>query len=235
MTRFDGDAFENFILDEKVAGFFDKPIRLKSGRDSHWYVNWRSVTNDVFLLDQLCEYILDFVESEKLKVDCFYGVPEGATKTGLVTQYKWAKRQSDFGRGSHVLAMGRAKAKLHGDPKDRYFVGQPEGSTIVVEDVTTTGGSLIETIDQLRESGVRVVAALGLTNRGERPVESDAGVSVADCIEKKFGKSLPYFALSQAHSLLPKLAQRLKPSRAVLEALQAEYAAYGTAPLELGT
>ncbi|MCB0416891.1 MAG: hypothetical protein H6617_11280 [Bdellovibrionaceae bacterium] len=233
MTQFDPAVFEEFILEEKVAGFFEKAIQLKSGRRSHWYVNWRSVTNDVFLLDRLCDFILDFVESQKLAVDCFYGVPEGATKTGLLSQYKWAKRQSNFSKGSHVLAMGRAKAKLHGDPKDRYFVGQPKGKTVVVEDVTTTGGSLIETMDQLREAGVNVVAVLGLTNRGEKPVDASEGMSVADRIAKRFGKDLPYYALSHAHSLLPKLAARLNPSAEVLAALEAEYAEYGTSPLKL--
>ncbi|MCB0405375.1 MAG: hypothetical protein KDD51_11365 [Bdellovibrionales bacterium] len=232
MSQFDAAVFEEFILEEKVAGFFEKPIQLKSGRQSHWYVNWRSVTNDVFLLDKLCDFILDFVEDQKLSVDCFYGVPEGATKTGLLAQYKWAKRQSHFGKGTHVLAMGRAKAKLHGDPKDRYFVGQPSGRTVVVEDVTTTGGSLVATLDQLQEAGVQVVAVLGLTNRGEKPVDAADGVSVADRISKRFGKNLPYFALSHAHSLLPKLAARLKPSSEVLSALESEYAAYGTAPLQ---
>ncbi|MEZ4749669.1 MAG: hypothetical protein R3B54_03285 [Bdellovibrionota bacterium] len=231
MSRFDPAVFEDFILEEKVAGFFDKPITLKSGRQSHWYVNWRSVTNDAFLLDKLCDFILDFVESRALAVDCFYGVPEGATKTGLLAQYKWAKRQENFAKGSHVLAMGRAKAKLHGDPKDRYFVGQPKGRTVVVEDVTTTGGSLIETMDQLLEAGVQVVAVLGLTNRGEKPVNAADGDSVADRIAKRFGKELPYYALSDAHSLLPRLAGRLKPSAEVLAALESEYAAYGTKPL----
>jgi orotate phosphoribosyltransferase len=40
--------------------------------------------------------------------------------------------------------MGRAKPKDHGDPKDRYFVGEPGGKVVILEDVTTTGKSLIE-------------------------------------------------------------------------------------------
>jgi orotate phosphoribosyltransferase-like protein len=37
-------------------------------------------------------------------------------------------------------------------PKDKFFVGVPKGKTIVIEDVTTTGGSLIETLNGLKEA-----------------------------------------------------------------------------------
>ena len=35
--------------------------------------------------------------------------------------------------------MGRAKPKQHGSPEDKYFVGEPNGKIVVLEDVTTTG------------------------------------------------------------------------------------------------
>ena len=47
--------------------------------------------------------------------------------------------------------MGRGKQKEHGDPKDKFFVGIPNGDTIILEDTTTTGSSLINTIIQLKE------------------------------------------------------------------------------------
>jgi len=44
-----------------------------------------------FLSDKLSDYVMAFVEDSGLQPDCFYGVPEGATKLGIITQYKWAK------------------------------------------------------------------------------------------------------------------------------------------------
>ncbi len=53
----------------------------------------------------------------------FTGVPEGATKLGVLASYIWAKGSSDFKPGRFPLPMGRAKPKEHGVPEDRFFVG----------------------------------------------------------------------------------------------------------------
>ena len=150
MAKFNQQKFNQFILENNVIGFFEEPITLKSGRLSFWYVNWRNVAQDVFLLDKLTDLVINFVEDLNLKPDCFYGVPEGATKLGILTQYKWAKKSSNFGLASHILPMGRGKPKDHGDLKDRFFVGMPRGETVILEDVTTTGSSLLETIEKLK-------------------------------------------------------------------------------------
>jgi orotate phosphoribosyltransferase len=136
---FDQDKFNAFVIEHNVVGFFEEPIKLKSGRQSHWYVNWRTAGSDAYLLDCLTDYVVQFTENLlkngalESKPSCFYGVPEGATKLGVLTQYKWAKQSPDFSVGSHILPMGRGKIKEHGVPKDRYFVGQPTGPTIVLE------------------------------------------------------------------------------------------------------
>lgn len=214
--RFDTPAFTQFLLDHGVVGFFEKPVTLKSGRTSHWYVNWRKVAGDVSLLDHLADFVIAFVNDQGLSPDCFYGVPEGATKLGVVTQYKWARSQKNFGVGSHAFPMGRAKPKEHGVPADRYFVGEPRGNVIVLEDVTTTGGSLLTELDKLAEAKVNVIAAIGLTNRMER---RDDGKSVAEAVAKK---KVPYFAMSEAGDILPIAIKHLKPSQEIIAAVKKE-------------
>src|SRR3989344_4939326 len=142
-TLFNQEQFDQFALTNGVIGFCETPIILKSGRSSPWYVNWRKVADDAYLLDQLAGYVLNFTQHHNLSPDCFYGVPEGATKLAVLTQYKWALQSPQFAPGSHSLSMGRAKPKDHGEARDKYFVGSPSGKVIIVEDVTTTGGSLI--------------------------------------------------------------------------------------------
>ncbi len=227
MGKFDQGEFNRFALENNVVGFFEKPIKLKSGRMSNWYVNWRNVAEDVFLLDRLTDYIIAFTEDLGLEPDCFYGVPEGATKTGILTQYKWARRSPDYGPGSHALPMGRGKPKEHGAPKDRYFVGQPRGKTIVLEDVTTTGSSLLTAIDSLAEVGVPVIAAFGLTNRMEL---RDDGQSVKAAVESK---GIPYYALSDAFQLLPEAYKRLNPGEDIARAIEEEFKKYGVRELRL--
>ncbi len=236
MAEFVQADFNRFIISNKVIGFFDKPITLKSGRQSFWYVNWRTVAEDVFLLDQLTDYVLAFTSSLQAQgkipsnFECFYGVPEGATKLAVLAQYKLAKKSSNYGVGSHVLAMGRAKPKDHGAAKDKYFVGAPRGKTVVLEDVTTTGGSLLTTIDGLIDSEIPVIAAFGLTNRMEK---RDDGKTVSKAIAEKVigGAPVQYYHLSNALELLPEAARMLKPSKEILAHIEKEFSQYGEQPI----
>ncbi|HQC50759.1 MAG TPA: hypothetical protein PKW68_03050, partial [bacterium] len=61
MGSFNRDEFNRFIIQNKVVGFFEKAVTLKSGRKSHWYVNWRTISSDAFLMDQLISYLISFV------------------------------------------------------------------------------------------------------------------------------------------------------------------------------
>jgi orotate phosphoribosyltransferase len=227
MSHFNQEEFNRFVLENNVVGFFEEPIKLKSGRMSNWYVNWRNIAKDVFLLDKLTDYVIAFTEDLGLEPDCFYGVPEGATKIGVLTQYKWAKKAPNYSPGSHVLPMGRGKPKNHGAPKDKYFVGQPKGKTIVLEDVTTTGGSLLTTIDSLAEAEVPVIAAFALTDRMEL---RDDGQSVQVAVESK---GIPYHVLSNALQLLPEAYRRLNPGENIAKAIEEEFEKYGVEKLKL--
>ena len=194
---FNQQAFNEFILKNKVIKEFDKPITLKSGKQSTIYVNWRTVAQDAYLMNTVTDFVLDFASTLKLPIDTFYGVQEGATKLGVLTQFKFAQQQQ-WQAGSHTLAMGRAKPKEHGDPKDRYFVGAPTGNICVLEDVTTTGGSLINCINDLQAAGMTITAAIGLTNRDEF---RDDGKTVKDALADL---NVTYYEMSNAKVLLNK-------------------------------
>ena len=227
MSSFNQEEFNRFVLDSGIIGFFEQPIKLKSGRMSNWYVNWRNVTEDVFLLDRLTDYVTAFTRGLGLEPDCFYGVPEGATKLGVLTQYKWAKESPNYAPHSHALPMGRGKPKDHGAPKDKYFVGEPRGKIIVLEDVTTTGGSLLTTIDSLTESEIPIIAAFGLTNRMEL---RDDRQSIQKAIESK---NVRYHALSSALQLLPEAYKRLNPREQIARAIEEEFEKYGVETLKI--
>lgn len=227
MAGFDQEQFDKFVADNGVYGFFEKAITLKSGRQSHFYANWRTVVEDVWRTEKLVGFVIDFVKSNKIAVDTFYGVPEGATKLGVLTQFHWAKQQPNYGAGSHVLAMGRAKPKEHGAPKDKFFVGMPTGRVVVLEDVTTTGGSTMTTVSALKDSGVEISAVISLTNRMER---RDDCLSVAEAFAKI---GVPFFNMSNSLDLLPRMYESLKPGEAIGKAIESEFAQYGVQPLKL--
>lgn len=212
------ENFYNFIVNNNIIGLFREPIKLKSGRLSFWYINWRNIASDVFLLDQLTDYIFLYINYLGLNPKCFYGVPEGATKIGIITQYKWAKNQENYKSGAYILSMGRGKQKEHGDPKDRFFLGVPNGETVIIEDVTTTGDSLVNAIKKLRELNVKIIAAIGLTNRNEL---RDDRKSVKEIILEN---DVQYYAMSNAFDLLPKL----EITKEIADHIEAYFKKYGT-------
>jgi len=225
--RWEKELFYRFIIENKIIGFFEKPLKLKSGRLSYFYVNWRNITEDVFLIDVLTDFILSFVKNLNLNLDCFYGVPEGGTKLGLITQYKWTKSQTNYAQGIYSLSMGRAKPKEHGDPKDRLFLGVPDGNVIVLEDTITTGGSLIETLKKLLELDIKVICAIGLTNRNEF---RDDGKSVETYITKM---GVPFYSMSNALDLLPIAYSKFHPSELVAKKVEDYFRRYGIRELHL--
>jgi orotate phosphoribosyltransferase len=203
------------------VGFFDEPIKLKSGRLSNWYVNWRTLCSDVYLVDRLADFIIAFLKSKGISFDVIYGVPDGATKIGLIAQYKWASASPDYAKDSHKLLMWRGAPKEHGSIKDRFFLGEPTGKIVVIEDVTTTGGSLIKSIEALKEAGANIVAAVGLTNRMEKDAE---GMSVEDAVAKTGVRCL---AMSLATEILPDAIKILAPSDKVKKSIKEEFEKFG--------
>ena len=220
MANFEQKEFNKFIIDNDVIGFFGEPVTLASGKTSYWYANYRNLTEDVYLTDRLADYVIAFAKDKGLHPDCFYGVPEGATKLAVLTQYKWAKASDKLSKGSHCLPMGRGKPKGHGNPKDKYFLGMPKGETVVIEDVTTTGGSLLKALDKLAETEIPLKAALGLTNRME---VRDDGLTVQQTVESK---GLEWHHLSNSLDLLPLAIEKYSPNQELVDALEEEIRKY---------
>ena len=213
--KFSQDIFNQFIIENDIIKIFDTPIQLKSGKQSHVYINWRQVASDPFLMNRLTDFVIHFSHRITRDIDTFFGVPEGATPLGLLTQFKYAQMH-DYSKGSHALSIGRAKPKEHGDPSDRYFIGKPNGVTAVLEDVTTTGGSLISCIEQLKACNVNAPIAIGLTNR-EHPSSSQS-------IKKTLHDlSVSYYAMSTATELIQTLLDTNPPSTKIKDAIKKEY------------
>jgi orotate phosphoribosyltransferase len=212
-TEFSAQPLIDLMISHGAIGFYQDPITLKSGKKSYWYVNWRSLLSDVALIDQVTDILMAFSVHLQLRAATFYGVPEGCTKLGLIMQYKWAMRAGRPSVGSAVLPMGRGKPKDHGLPEDRFFVGKPGGRLVVLEDVTTTGGSLIAVLAQLREMGVFVESAITLTDRGSQRPD---GLTVRQAVESM---GINYFPLVSATDVLPHAARALKPAPHIVEAL----------------
>ena len=196
----DNSSFVTYMVEHGIVGFWQEPLTLKSGKKSHFYINWRHASNDVLLMDQLTDYLLDFLSELDQKFDCLFGVPEGASKTALIANYKRALAGKPISVGDYHLPMGRAVSKKHGSPQDKNYIGYPDGKVLVVEDTVTTGGSLIQCIDKLLDDKVDVCGAISLSDRQDRNVD---GHSAADLIKKRYDGEIFYTSMAFAQDVVP--------------------------------
>jgi orotate phosphoribosyltransferase len=224
--KFNQEEFNFFANYHNVIKF--KDMVLSSGRRTQFYFSWKSILEDVYLTDKLTDFVIQYTQSQDLMPDTFYGVPEGATKLGILTQDKWARKFLNFGVGSHVLAMRRGKLKNHGDEEDSSFLGKPRGKTILLEDVTTTGNNLIKEIFKLRdETDTDIIATFILTHRMEK---RNDGTTVREALEKI---GIPLYYLSNAIELLPLAYQKQKPGERIARTIEEEFEKYGEIELKL--
>lgn len=223
---FNQNEFNKFLIDNKVVGFFDKPVTLKSGRQSYWYANCRNLLDTFGHIDKLSDYVINFLKDEDMEFDYVYGVPAGVTKLADIVNYKLGITRKN---PNQKLVIGREKPKEHGAAKDKYFIGDvKEGDKVVVlEDVTTTGGSLLDSIKELKEAKADIVAALGIVNRMEK---RDDGKSVEQAVNEK---NIPYYAMSDAYKLLPLAVEAQKPIDEVIKYVVEGFQKYGIRPLKL--
>jgi orotate phosphoribosyltransferase len=215
MGEFDQKAFNEFIVENDVIGFFPEGRKLKSGRFSYWYANCRNLASTVGLIDRTAGYVADFIAARGLACDYVYGVPAGVTALATIVNY----RRGMAGNSGHPMVMGREKPKEHGDPKDRYFIGPVNRGdrVVVLEDVTTTGGSMLGSLDALKETGVVVTAVVALVNRME---VRDDGKTVAGCVQEK---GSVYHAMTDANQVIPLAVARKRPDAAFLSKFQEKY------------
>lgn len=98
---------------------------------------------------------------------------------------------------------------------------------VILEDVTTTGSSLLETIDNLSQAEVQIIAAISLTNRMELTLDKK---SVKEAVE---AKGVPYLPMSNALELLPLAYEELKPKEEIVKKVEEEFKEYGAKELKL--
>lgn len=223
---FDLTSYENFLIDNKLVGFFDPPIVLKSGRPGHWYVNMRDALASLELKRQLAQYVYSFCAEHGFRPDYFLGVPDGAKPLG-----EELNNLIDYRPPSEIPAsVLRSGKKAHGDPQNRYSVGPLTSGqhVVLVEDVTTTGGSSMEHILRLQEIGIWVDALVSCVNRFER---RDRRRTVRDVLERDY--HVKYAALTNARSLLPLATYAFRPSNRLRKDIEDYYRIYGVALLAL--
>ena len=149
-----------------ILDLFDKNIikfgefTLKSGKQSYIYADVRSAISYPRLFKTICD--LFYQQIKGLKFDFICGVPYSALTFASGVAY--ANNIPMLLKRKEVKAYGTKKI-LEGD----YSVGQ---NCLLIEDVITTGASLLETTSVLEEHGLKITDICTLIDRKQGGVKS---------------------------------------------------------------
>ena len=146
-------------------------ITLASGRKSDFYFNLKPTMLDPEGAALLAEVTFEALRDDNL--DYIGGLEMGAVPlAGAIAQWSWLK--------GHPIAafFVRKKPKEHG--AKLAVEGLAKGETlqgkriVIVEDVTTTGGSALKAVEAVREAGGEIVLVLTMVDREEGAAETFA-------------------------------------------------------------
>jgi orotate phosphoribosyltransferase len=130
---------------------------LASGKKSRYYIDIKKASTNPQMLKLIARRISEVLALRSIRVDYVGGVALGgipvATAVSLETGLP--------------LLMVRKEAKEYGTKGQ--IVGEPERgkSVVLVEDVTTTGGSVLKAIQTLKDEGLLIRYVIVVVDREE--------------------------------------------------------------------
>lgn len=151
-------------------------VTLASGRKSDFYFNLKPTMMDPEGATLLAELTYEALKDDGY--DYIGGLEMGAVPlAGAIAQISWIK--------GHPIAafFVRKKPKEHGArlaieglTRDETLAGK---RIVVVEDVTTTGGSAMKAVETLREAGAEVSLVFTMVDREEGAAEAFAAAGLS--------------------------------------------------------
>jgi orotate phosphoribosyltransferase len=158
---------------------------LSSGKKSSYYLDCRMTTLDPTGALLIGRLILEHIRANKIQADAIGGLTLGADPIATAVAVVSAIE-------GHPLPafIVRKETKGHGTQRSiEGYDGKPGARVIVVDDVCTTGDSILKAADRAGECGYEVVAAFCVVDREEGGTE---------LIRKRY----PFYPLLTAKELL---------------------------------
>lgn len=147
------------IVERRGHRILAEPVELRSGGRSRHFVDGKRALARGDDLRVAATALLDLVREAGVDFDAVGGLTMGADHLAhamalVAGDLEWfSVRKAAKGRGTDQRVEG---AELG-----------PESRVVVIEDVVTTGGSIVEAVEAVRETGATVVFATSMVDRGD--------------------------------------------------------------------
>jgi orotate phosphoribosyltransferase len=185
--------FLNFMAECGVLLFGD--FTLKSGRKSPYFVNTGEYKTNK-QLSRLGKFYAAMIEKSGIEFDVLYGPAYKGIPLAVAA-------------GSHLeceigVSFNRKEEKDHGDGKSILGYVPKDGDRVaIIEDVTTAGTSIRETIELFKQTAdVKIVALYISIDRMEK---GTSDLSATQQIEKEYG--IPVYSIAKASDIIEYLGE----------------------------
>ena len=139
--------------------FLEGDFTLSSGKKSNYYINMKKAITEPEILSTISSLITDQIKNDE--IDKVAGPALGAVPIATAVSLE----------SKLPLLMIRKEKKGYGTSKLIEGELNEGDSVIVVEDVSTTGGSLLKAIKAIQENGGNVKRAFVVVDRQEGAID----------------------------------------------------------------
>lgn len=149
-----------------TRAYEQRKVRLASGRESDFYIDCRQVTLTAEGVHKIAQYVLHLIREENLAVKAIGGPAMGAVPVAAaISALSYAL---PFNAQPLDTFFVRAEPKKHGLENKVDGPTLREGfPLLMLDDVLTTGGSLLKAVRAVQELGCRVEKILVIVDRQE--------------------------------------------------------------------
>lgn len=154
-------------------------VTLASGKESHYYIDGKQVTLDPHGMRIMAQVILEMIEG--LNAQAIGGPTLGADPIASAVSVLSADTPHPI-----KAFIARKEAKKHG--MQRMIEGPKIGygdRVVMVEDVITTGGSILKAIQEIEKLGAQIVNIICLVDRNEGAWEALKNYHYTPIFEQK--------------------------------------------------